>query len=104
MCCFLKISIITLHRVYNYGSVLQAYATQKIFENYGHNVEVIDYITPQRTKRKIYWGNGAIKHTSNVKRFMYRVTKLGSIFLKEQTFGKFLKKNLKLILKQKIFL
>ena len=43
----MKIAIVTLHRVYNYGSVLQAYATQKVFEKRGHSTQVIDYITPQ---------------------------------------------------------
>ena len=28
----MKVAIVTLHRVYNYGSALQAYATQKVFE------------------------------------------------------------------------
>lgn len=39
----MKISIITLHTVRNYGSVLQAYATQKLFEKLGHQVEFVDY-------------------------------------------------------------
>jgi hypothetical protein len=38
-----KISIITLLSVLNYGSVLQAFATQKIFEEYGYNPEFINY-------------------------------------------------------------
>lgn len=46
-----KVGVITLHRVFNYGSVLQAYATQKVIESIGHECEIIDYITPQRTKK-----------------------------------------------------
>ena len=92
----MKISIITLHRVYNYGSVLQAYATQRIFENMGCRVEVIDYITPQRTKKKILFSNGVTNYNASIKSFFYRLAKVGSIFLKEQTFGMFLKKNLHL--------
>lgn len=42
-----KIEVITLHRIVNYGSVLQAYATQKIFEKKGYEVEFIDYY-PER--------------------------------------------------------
>ena len=49
----MKIAIITLHRVYNYGSALQAYATQTVFERAGYEAEVIDYITEQRTKKQI---------------------------------------------------
>ena len=39
----MKISVITLHTVNNYGSVLQTYATQKVFESLGHTTEIIDY-------------------------------------------------------------
>lgn len=39
----MKVSIITLHAVGNYGSVLQAYATQNIFEEIGCSVEIVDY-------------------------------------------------------------
>ena len=35
--------LITLHRSGNYGSVLQAYATQTALERLGYDVEVIDY-------------------------------------------------------------
>ena len=38
-----KISVITLHRIVNYGSVLQAYATQEVLEKKGYDVEFIDY-------------------------------------------------------------
>ncbi len=55
----MKIAIVTLHRVYNYGSVLQVYATQTYFEKRGHDATIIDYITPQRTKWKLFWGKGA---------------------------------------------
>ena len=42
-----KISVITLHRIVNYGSVLQAYATQEVLEKKGYDVEFIDYY-PER--------------------------------------------------------
>lgn len=42
----MKISLITLQYVRNYGSVLQTYATQSLFENAGHQVEVVDYVRP----------------------------------------------------------
>ena len=35
----MKVAIITLHRVYNYGSALQAYATQTVFEKAGYEAE-----------------------------------------------------------------
>lgn len=41
-----KASIITLHYIRNYGSVLQTYATQKKFELMGFETQVIDYMRP----------------------------------------------------------
>lgn len=39
----MKISIITFQAVSNHGSVLQTFATQKIFENFGLKVEIINF-------------------------------------------------------------
>ena len=39
----MKSAVITLHAVRNYGSALQAYATQEIFNSLGFDVEIIDY-------------------------------------------------------------
>lgn len=45
----MKISLITLHCVNNYGSVLQTYATQKVLSNMGHKVEIVDFYRPDLT-------------------------------------------------------
>lgn len=39
----MKVSIITRHAVSNYGSLLQAYATQRAIESIGHECEILDY-------------------------------------------------------------
>lgn len=39
-----KICLITRHAIVNYGSFLQTYATQKLFEDCGCHVEVLDYV------------------------------------------------------------
>lgn len=39
----MMINIITLHSIYNPGSVLQAYGLQKFLQNEGYNVKIIDY-------------------------------------------------------------
>ena len=39
----MKASVITLHTVDNYGSVMQTYATQQIFKKLGYDVEFVDY-------------------------------------------------------------
>lgn len=40
----IKVDVITLHAVQNYGSVLQALATQKLLERHGCEVRIINYI------------------------------------------------------------
>ena len=39
-----KIGIITFHAAENFGSALQAYALQKILQEYGFDVSIIDAI------------------------------------------------------------
>ena len=39
----MKASVITLHTVDNYGSVMQTYATQQVFNDLGYDVEIVDY-------------------------------------------------------------
>ena len=46
-----KIGIITIHKIYNYGSVLQAYALQNVCESMGYIVEIIDYKFPNEYHR-----------------------------------------------------
>jgi len=43
-----KIGIITIHKINNYGSVLQAYALQKACEDMGYEAEIIDYSFPNK--------------------------------------------------------
>ena len=46
----MKIGILTFHRAFNYGAVLQCYALQETLKRMGHNVEVIDYRQPMIEK------------------------------------------------------
>lgn len=40
----MKVEIITLHRITNFGSMLQTYATQTVVEKLGHQAEVMDFV------------------------------------------------------------
>jgi len=87
-----KISVITLHRVFNYGSVFQAYATQKFFQDNGYDTEIIDYI-PSNWQSKNLLLN--ISHSRGFLRDnCYRLMRLFSVILKQRTFWGFLKRNL----------
>ena len=46
----MKIDIITLHYIWHYGSLLQTYATCKVFEKLGLETEVIDYVRPNASE------------------------------------------------------
>ncbi len=55
----IKIGLVTMHRVPNFGSLLQAYATQRFFYELGYDCEIIDYLYPdddyfKRKGRKPY--------------------------------------------------
>ena len=49
----MKIGILTMHRVKNYGSALQAYALQQILFMLGKDNEIIDYVYPNERHIKI---------------------------------------------------
>ena len=40
------VGIITIHRIHNYGSVLQAFALCKVVDELGYQSELIDYVFP----------------------------------------------------------
>lgn len=44
----MKIGIITMHRVQNYGSALQAFALVEYLKKLGNEVEIIDYVFPNK--------------------------------------------------------
>lgn len=54
----MNISVITLHRVTNFGSLLQTYATQTALETLGHNVEILDFVPEGLTFRRAVYPRG----------------------------------------------
>lgn len=49
-----RVGIITMHRVLNCGSAIQAYALQRIIQNMGFDVEIIDYKYPNSYHNKLH--------------------------------------------------
>lgn len=91
----MKVEIVTLHRITNFGSMLQTYATQNVIERLGHQVEVLDYVPEGMTFKRANWPkNGApiwkkiiklfpllivnIVEFSDVNRFLNRYINLSS--------------------------
>ncbi len=89
-----KVELITLQRVPNYGSVLQAYATQKTLEKLGYEVEIINYF-PERMSikamlRRIKNKNNKLKK-SLLLRTIARIIILPSYLIRFSSFKKFYK-------------
>lgn len=51
----MKVEIITLHRITNFGSMLQTYATQTAIEKLGHKAEVLDFVPEGMSFRRANW-------------------------------------------------
>ena len=89
----MKISVITLHRVFNFGSVLQAYATECFFKKLGFEAEIIDYIPENwQTKKMIFKASGKL----SAKKMIYALFRSFAVWLKQKTIWSFLKKNVNL--------
>ncbi len=98
----MKISLITLHRVRNYGSSLQTLATQVLFEKKGATVEIIDYYQER------YQSRGLLRRLKNksqrlnnnaVLLFIAKAMISVSYLKKKLVFDSFLKKYLHLTAK-----
>lgn len=65
----MKVDVITLHYIWHYGSLLQTYATCKMFEKIGFEAEIIDYVRPNAEEDELIkagltaknYGNNIIK-------------------------------------------
>lgn len=85
-----------MHRIYNFGSILQTYATQKIFEKHGFDCEIIDYVSPNRKKLSLFFDCPEKFKNNIAKRIIYYIGKIPSFILKDITFGGFLRKYINL--------
>lgn len=71
----MNVGIVTMHRLHNYGSFLQAFALKKIIESYGHYVEFIDIVSPINAERKQgkYDVEKILRNCKRVVRYNYRL-------------------------------
>lgn len=87
----MKIGILTFHRAYNYGAVLQCYALQEDLKELGHDVEVIDYKQPfiDHIYQIYNWDliRGCFRHPLGFYKFIKLVLPLRK--LKRKNFGNF---------------
>lgn len=93
----MKVGIITIHYVANYGALLQAYATKKIFERKCEDVSIIDYRTIEKErfyniatlykfeKRKGILSVLSIPRKIYINRYFIKARVKLEVFLKEMT-------------------
>lgn len=79
----MKIGLITIYTVPNYGSVLQAFATQKVIENLGHECVILNYLYPNEWQY-----NHGVKRPSVVRRII-KILGLKPIHRKEKKLNTF---------------
>ena len=95
----MKIGLITLHNVKNYGSVLQTYASQKIFKNLGFDVEVINYSRKDLIDEKLLenrLNSSKVFNRNFATRFVGKILLKKSITKQCKIFNDFLDKNINL--------
>lgn len=64
-----KVSVITLHRVTNFGSLLQTYATETIIKRMGYEVEIIDFVPEGLSFKRAIWPKNSV-FTKKVLKFL----------------------------------
>ena len=72
----MKVSVITRHAITNYGSFLQAYATQEVIKELGFSCEIIDYVRTDEDYRNIEKTILSLKpewNNSRIKRLLYLI-------------------------------
>ena len=90
----MKVSVITMHAVKNYGSVLQTYATQRLFEKLGLEVEIIDYVREKNLDENLLqtW----TKNDKGLVKIIKKAVLLPTVTKWKKVFGGFLKEEIHL--------
>lgn len=92
----MKINIITRHAIANYGSLLQAYATQNFFNNLGFTTGIIDYIPESECGLKRVDTYASLAEVQGLKRIIYKTVKAPDELVKGKKFNKYRKSFLNL--------
>lgn len=83
----IRVGILTFHRAYNYGALLQAYALQKTIRRFGAKCDIIDYWSEEKRKShtlfKINSQMGAKGNLAKLVKDVYR-------FRKNKNFNRFM--------------
>lgn len=90
----MKIDVITMHAVKNYGSALQTYATQKVLTNLGYDVEIINYIREKNLNSNLI--NTWTKNDHGIKKIVKSIVLKPTVNTWTKIFGEYLRDNINL--------
>ncbi len=99
-----KIGIITIHKIFNYGSIFQAYALQEVCREMGNEVEVIDYQYPNawHAERTVLQGErketSLTKNTSRWKQLLLKLLFAYPLYRQHKAISEFVRRYHKLSL------
>ena len=86
----MKVGILTFHASHNYGSMLQAYALQKVLSNFGIENEIINFRT--EIQKSLIPPHISLRHPrSSLKKLIKGPQKSVSLLSKYNRFEKFLR-------------
>ena len=94
----MKVAVITRHAITNYGSLLQAMATQRMIESLGAECQIIDYIRTDenyRNAEKTLLNSKKSFNNNFLKRMLYSAIRKPESILAGKRFAKMRKKYLK---------
>lgn len=101
-----RIGIITMHKVLNYGSALQAFATQHVVESMGYDASIIDYRFPNeyhisretdiRRIPKPWYKKGIKQNIIDIVVAVKRTLNIGAHSTKRNRFERFYREHYKL--------
>lgn len=95
----MKVSVITLQNIRNYGSVLQTLATQELLFEFFDNVEFVNYSRYNTYKFNLV-KTIATNNNKGVKAFLFGIALIPTYSRWKYIFEKFLKENIKCITKE----
>ena len=86
----MKVALITLHAIKNYGSVLQTYATQRVLLKKGHEVEIINYIREKNLDSNL--SNTWTKNDTGLKKIAKKIVLYPTLQAWKKIFNAYLNK------------
>ncbi len=90
----MNVSVITLVRIHNYGSVLQAYATSRLIELLGHTPSFVDLVATNGGRLSTLRDNLDARGLRGARRIAYYLAWNVNWLVQERVFGTFVNKRL----------